>query len=96
MLVVVEPSVDGVRVAGAEQAGLGHGMRGLAVRNLEQRGTALADVGLGVVVAVVKQCGALVVRERQGTALVHREAPLWIRYTIVRTYRTWLSKLIRL
>src|SRR5262245_29241808 len=95
VLVVVEPGVDGVGVAGAEQAGVGHGVRGLPVRDLEDRGTALADVGLGVVVAVVEQGGALVVRERQGTALVHRQTPLWFRYTIIRPYRTWSSKLIR-
>src|SRR5262249_43347729 len=95
VLVVVEPGVDGGGVAGAEQAGVGHGMRGLPVRDLEQGGTALADGGLGVVVAVVEQGGALVVRERQGPALVHRQTPLWFRYTIIRTYRSWSSKLIR-
>src|SRR5690348_1109270 len=88
-LVIVEPSVDGVRVAVAEQAGIGHGIRGIPVRDLEQGGTAFPDKGFGVVVAVVQQCGALVVRERQGTALVHREVPLWFRHTIIRAYRTW-------
>src|SRR5262245_51699426 len=67
--VMVEPGVDGVGVAGAEQAGAGHGIRGGAVRDLEQGGTALPDIGLGVVVAVGKQGGALVVRERQAKAL---------------------------
>src|SRR5581483_10291314 len=84
-LVVVEPGVDGVGVARAEQAGVGHGVRRAPVSDLEHGGTALTDVGLGVVVAVVEQFGALVLRERQGAALVHREAPLWVRYTIIRT-----------
>src|SRR5262245_15379422 len=83
--VAVEPGVDGVGVAAAEQAGVGHGMGRGPVRDLEEGGTTLADVGLGVVVAVVVQCGALGARERQGAALVHRDAPLWFRYTIVRT-----------
>jgi hypothetical protein len=54
VLIIVEPGVDAVGVAVAEQAGVGHGMRGLAVGNLEYGGTALPDVGLGVVVAVVE------------------------------------------
>src|SRR5262249_36867322 len=83
VLVSVRPGVDGVGGAGAEQAGVGHRMGGLSVRNLEDGGAALPDVGLGVVVAVVKQGGALGVRERQGTALVHREAPLWFLCTII-------------
>jgi hypothetical protein len=72
VLVIVEPSVDGVGVAMVEQTGVGHGIRGVAVGDLEDGGTAFPDVGLGVVVAAVEQCGALVVRARQGTALVHR------------------------
>jgi hypothetical protein len=35
VVVIVEPSVDGVGIAVAEQAGVGHSMRGLSVRNLE-------------------------------------------------------------
>src|SRR5581483_4576892 len=93
--VVVEPGVNGVGVAVAEQAGVGHGKRGMPVSDLEQGGTAFTDVGLGVVVAAVEQCGALVIRERQGAALVHRETPLWVRYTIIRPYRTWSSTFIR-
>src|SRR2546423_666428 len=57
-------------------------MRGVSLRDLEQGGTTLADKGFEIVVAVVEQFGALVVRERQGTALVHREAPLRFRCTI--------------
>src|SRR5215475_10710644 len=67
VVVVVKPSVDGVRVAMAEQARVGHGIRGLPVRNLKQGGTAFPDVGFGVVIAMVEQGGALAVRERQGT-----------------------------
>src|ERR1051325_5371332 len=46
--VMVQPGVDRVGVAGAEQAGVGHSIRGGSVSDLEQGGTALADVGLGV------------------------------------------------
>jgi hypothetical protein len=70
--VVVKPGVDGVGVAVTEQAGVGHGIRGMPIRDLEDGGTAFADVGFGIVIAAIKQLGALVVRERQGTALVHR------------------------
>jgi hypothetical protein len=92
--VVVQPGVNGVGIAVAEQAAVGHGLRGVPVSDLEQGGAALTDVGLGVVVAVGEHFGALVVRERQGTALVHREAPLWVRYTIIRPYRTCSSTFI--
>ena len=54
VLVVVEPGVDGVGVALAEQAGVGHGIRGVPLSDLEQGGAALTDLGLGVVVAVVE------------------------------------------
>src|SRR5262249_36544983 len=93
--VVVEPGVDGVGVAAAEQAGVGHGIRGVAVGDLEQGGGALADVGLGVVVAGAQQFGALLVRERQGAALVHGDSPLLFLCTIIRAYRSCSSKLIR-
>src|SRR6516162_6194719 len=96
VLVIVEPGVNGVGVAVAQQAGVGHGIRRVAVGDLEQGGTALADVGLGVVVAMGKQLGALVIRERQGTALVHRRiSSLGFRYTIIRLYRTCSSTFIR-
>src|SRR5207244_1393267 len=74
VLVIIEPGVNGVGVALAEQAGVGHGIRRVSVSDFEQGSTAFTDVGLGVVVAMGEQLGALVVRERQGTALVHREA----------------------
>src|SRR5262245_65216120 len=92
---MAQPGVDGVGVAAAEQAGTGHGIRGVPVGDLEKRGGALADVGLGVVVAVVDEFGALAVRERQGTALVHRDSPLLFLCTIIRAYRSCLSKVIR-
>jgi hypothetical protein len=72
VVVMGEPGVNGVGVAGAEQSGAGDGVRGIPVGDLEQGGAAFADVGLGIVVAMVEQFGALVVRERQGLALVHR------------------------
>src|SRR5215207_10501744 len=93
--VMAEPGVDGVGVAAAEQAGTGHGVGGVAVGDLEQGGAAFADVGLGVAVSVVEQLGALAVRERQGAALVHRGSPLLFLCTILRTYRSCSSKLIR-
>jgi len=97
VLVVAQPGVNGVRVARAEQAVVGHGVRGAAIGDLEHGGAALTGEGLGVVVAVVQQGGALVVRERQGTALAHREvSSLGFRYTIIRAYRTCSSKFIRL
>jgi hypothetical protein len=64
--------------------------------DLEQGSGALAGIGLGVVVAVVSQRSALVVRERQGTALVHRDSPLLFLCTIVRAYRSYSSTFIRL
>jgi hypothetical protein len=82
-LIVIEPGVDGVGVAAAEQAGAGDGMGGGAVGDLEQRGGALADVGLGVVIPVVEQFVALLGAERKGTALGHRRSPLWFRYPIL-------------
>src|SRR5262249_4078599 len=53
LLVVVEPGIDGVGVAAAEQSGVGDSIGGVSVGDLEQGGTTLPDVGLGVVVTVV-------------------------------------------
>jgi hypothetical protein len=94
VLVVVEPGVNGVRIAVAEQASVGHGRGGVSVSDLEQGGATLADVGFGIVVAVGEQFGAVVIRERQGTALVHRETPLSLLYIIIRPYRTCASTFI--
>src|SRR5262249_4838349 len=55
VLVTIEPGVHRIRIAAAEQAGVGHGIGGLSVSDLEQGGTAFTDVGLGVVVAMVDQ-----------------------------------------
>src|SRR5215471_3737665 len=52
VLVVVEPGVDRVGVAVFEQAGVGHGIRSVSIGDFEQGGTAFADVGFGIVVAV--------------------------------------------
>src|SRR5262249_5854845 len=52
--VVIEPGVNGVWIAAAEQAGMGHGIRGVPVSNLEQAGAAFPDVGLGIVVGMVE------------------------------------------
>jgi hypothetical protein len=41
-------------VAVWEQAGIGHGIGGVSVSDLEQSGTAFADVGFGIVVAVIE------------------------------------------
>src|SRR5262245_16085567 len=68
-LVAVEPGVDGVGVAGAEQAVARDGMRGEAGGDFDQGGTPLADVGAWVVVAVVDEFIAPGGREREGTTL---------------------------
>src|SRR6516165_4093715 len=38
VLIIVEPGVNGVGVAVTQQAGVGHGIRGLSVRDLEDGG----------------------------------------------------------
>jgi len=58
-------------VARPEEAGLGDGVRGGAVGDLEQSGGAFADVGLGVVVAVAEQLPPLVGGKGEGAALAH-------------------------
>src|SRR5262245_7063919 len=73
---MVEPSRHGVRVAWLEQPEVSHGRGSRAGSDLEDGSTALADRGLGIVVAMREQGGALVVRERQGTALGHGKPPL--------------------
>jgi hypothetical protein len=82
-LIAAQPGVDRVGVAWAEQASTGDGMGSAAVGDLEQCGAALADVGLGIVVAVGDEFVALWGREREGTALGHRRSPLWFRYLII-------------
>jgi hypothetical protein len=75
-LEAVEPGVDGVGVADAEQAAAGDGVRCEPLRDLKDSGTTLADIGPGVVVAVMEQCGALRVGKGQSTALGHRQVLL--------------------
>jgi hypothetical protein len=58
-LVQVEPGVEGVGVAGLQQPVLGDPMRRIAVGDLQQGGSALADVGAGIVVAQLKELVAL-------------------------------------
>jgi hypothetical protein len=58
-VVQVEPGVEGVGVAGLQQAVLGHAMGRIAVGDLQQGGPALADVGSGIVVAQLKELVAL-------------------------------------
>jgi len=59
--VEIEPSINGVGITVAEQTGVGHGKGGVSLSDLEQGGATLADVGFGIVVAVVEQFGAVVV-----------------------------------
>jgi hypothetical protein len=54
-LVAIQPGVDAVRVAGAEQAMASDGVRGQPVGDLSQGGAALTDVRPGVMVTVVQQ-----------------------------------------
>jgi hypothetical protein len=49
-----EPVVNGIGIAGAEQAGAGHGISRLAGRDFEQGGTAFADVRPRVMVPAVE------------------------------------------
>jgi hypothetical protein len=67
----VQPGVDGVGVAWAEDAGASDGVGGGAVGDLEQGGSAFTDEGLGVVVTVFEQLLPLLVGEGEGTALAH-------------------------
>jgi hypothetical protein len=71
VLVEAEPGVEGVGVARAEQAGACDGVGGEAVGHLEQSGTAFADIGAGVVVAVVSQQRALLLAQGERTADGH-------------------------
>src|SRR5262245_57933880 len=68
----VEPGVEGVRVAGAEQAATCHGVGCQAVGNLEQGGAAFAHVRAGVVVTQAAQLLKLVLSEGKGSACWHR------------------------
>jgi hypothetical protein len=63
LLVEREPGVDGVGIAGAEEAEAGDGVRRLTVGDLEQGGTAFADVGLGVVVTLLLEFVILLWRQ---------------------------------
>jgi len=74
----VEPGVDRIRVARAEQTGTGDGMGGAALGDLKQGGATFADVGPGVVVTVAAQLLALVLGEGKGSALGHREFLLFM------------------
>jgi hypothetical protein len=58
-LVAVEPGIDGVRIAGAEQAVVRYRMGGEAAGDFHQGGTTLPDVGAWVMVAVVAKLVAL-------------------------------------
>jgi hypothetical protein len=69
--IVVQPGIESIGVAGAQQTGAGDGMGGAAVGHLEQSGAAFAYVGAGVVVAVVDQERALLLAQRQRTAGGH-------------------------
>jgi hypothetical protein len=52
---VVEPSIDGVRVAVTEQSLGGDRVGGQAIGNLQQGGAAFADIRAWVMIAVVRQ-----------------------------------------
>src|SRR4051794_5845939 len=67
----VQPGVDGVGAARAEDALACDGVGGSAVGDLQQGGGAFTDVGLGMVVAVFEQSLPLLVGEAEGTALAH-------------------------
>jgi hypothetical protein len=69
--IVVEPGVEGVGVARAEQARAGDGVGGEAVGHLEQSGAAFADVGAGIVVAVADEQHPLLLAQRECTAGAH-------------------------
>jgi hypothetical protein len=75
-LEAVEPGVDGVGVAGAEQAAAGDGVGREPRGDPKEGGAALADIGPGVVVAVVPQGGPLRIGKGQSTALGHRQVLL--------------------
>jgi hypothetical protein len=67
----VQPGVDGVGVAGPEEAGARDGVGGVAVSDLQQSGGAFTDEGLGVVVAVAVQLLSLLVGKGEAPALAH-------------------------
>jgi hypothetical protein len=67
----VEPGVDGVGVARAEDARASDGVGGGAVGDLQQGASAFTDEGLGMVVAVLEQLLPLKVGKLEGTALAH-------------------------
>jgi hypothetical protein len=69
--VPVEPTIDDVRVTRLEQAGAGNSMRRLALSDLEEGSTALADIGFGVVVTIVDQGLVLGGGQVEGSATSH-------------------------
>src|SRR5215510_4387408 len=71
-LKAVEPGVEGVGVARAEQAMAGDGVGRQAVGDLEQGGAAFAHIGAGVVVTEVAQLLKLLLGKGEGAALWHR------------------------
>jgi hypothetical protein len=67
LLIEVEPGGDGVGVARAEQAIWRDSRRREAVGHLEQGGAAFADVGAGIVVAVLDKQRPLLLLKRERT-----------------------------
>jgi hypothetical protein len=83
-LEIGEPVVERVRVPGTQQAGACHRVRRLTRSDLQHGGAALAQVRMGVVVAVVEKLVALVVGQGHRAALGHRVIPpLGFRYSII-------------
>jgi hypothetical protein len=68
--IAIEPGIDGVRVAVAEQSLGGDRIGRQAVGDLEQRG-AFADIGVWVMVTVMQQLVPLRIRKRKRSALGH-------------------------
>jgi hypothetical protein len=69
-LIPIEPAIDSVGLARLDEGMAGNSVRGHAISNLEQGGTAFANVGPGVVVAVVEEFVALGFRQVEGSECV--------------------------
>ena len=95
LLVPREPAINGVGLARFQEAMAGDGVGREAIGDLEQGGTAFADIRAGVMIAVLEQVGALGFGEVQGATIGgHESAFLEYPEMVPSDYPFWSAKLI--
>jgi hypothetical protein len=73
--IAIHPGIHGIRIAGAIQALLGHGMRRLARRDFEQGGGAFTQIGFRMGHHGPVEFRTLIVGQKQYASLWHRITP---------------------